>query len=102
MIEQFISNALKYTKKGSVTISYHKENSVLYIRDTGMGIRSEDIPKIFDRGYSGLNGRMNEKSSGLGLFLAKEIGKRLSIEITVNSEVGKGSEFELHFNLSKL
>ena len=102
MIEQFISNALKYTKKGSVTISYDKENSVLYIRDTGIGIRSEDIPKIFDRGYSGLNGRMNEKSSGLGLFLAKEIGKRLSIEITVNSEVGKGSEFGLHFNLSKL
>ena len=102
MIEQFVSNALKYTKKGSVTISYDKENSVLYIRDTGMGIRSEDIPKIFDRGYSGLNGRMNEKSSGLGLFLAKEIGKRLSVEITVNSEVGKGSEFGLHFNLSKL
>ena len=102
MIEQFVSNALKYTKKGSVTISYHKENSVLYIRDTGIGIRSEDIPKIFDRGYSGLNGRMNEKSSGLGLFLAKEIGKRLSIEIAVNSEVGKGSEFRLHFNLSKL
>ena len=102
MIEQFVSNALKYTKKGSVTISYDKENSVLYIRDTGIGIRSEDIPKIFDRGYSGLNGRMNEKSSGLGLFLAKEIGKRLSVEITVNSEVGKGSEFGLHFNLSKL
>ena len=102
MIEQFVSNALKYTKKGSVTISYDKENSVLYIRDTGMGIRSEDIPKIFDRGYSGLNGRMNEKSSGLGLFLAKEIGKRLSVEITVNSELGKGSEFGLHFNLSKL
>lgn len=102
MIEQFVSNALKYTKKGSVTISYDKENSVLYIRDTGIGIRSEDIPKIFDRGYSGLNGRMNEKSSGLGLFLAKEIGKRLSIEITVNSEVGKGSEFGLYFNLSKL
>ncbi len=102
MIEQFVSNALKYTKKGSVTISYDKENSVLYIRDTGIGIRSEDIPKIFDRGYSGLNGRMNEKSSGLGLFLAKEIGKRLSVEIEVNSEVGKGSEFGLHFNLSKL
>ena len=102
MIEQFVSNTLKYTKKGSVTISYDKENSVLYIRDTGIGIRSEDIPKIFDRGYSGLNGRMNEKSSGLGLFLAKEIGKRLSIEITINSEVGKGSEFGLHFNLSKL
>ena len=102
LIEQLISNALKYTPRGSISISYNEEEKILYIKDTGIGIRSEDIPKIFDRGYSGLNGRMNEKSSGLGLFLAKEIGKKLSIEITVNSEVGKGSEFGLHFNLSKL
>ena len=102
LIEQLISNALKYTPRGSISISYNEEEKILYIKDTGIGIRSEDIPKIFDRAYSGLNGRMNEKSSGLGLFLAKEIGKKLSIEITVNSEVGKGSEFGLHFNLSKL
>ena len=47
----------------------------LEIKDTGIGIRSEDIPKIFDRGYSGFNGRMNEKSSGLGLYLAKKISE---------------------------
>lgn len=104
LIEQLLSNALKYTKKGSIIISYDNENTILYIKDTGIGIRSEDIPKIFDRGYSGLNGRMNEKSSGLGLYLAKEIGKRLSAEILVKSEVGKGSEFGIKFlpNLSNL
>ncbi|MGP1434771.1 MAG: sensor histidine kinase [Catonella sp.] len=97
LIEQLISNALKYTPRGSISISYNKEEKILYIKDTGIGIRSEDIPKIFDRGYSGLNGRMNEKSSGLGLFLAKEIGKRLSIEIEVKSELGRGSEFGVRF-----
>ena len=102
LIEQFISNALKYTRQGCITISYDKNDAILYIKDTGIGIRSEDIPKIFDRGYSGLNGRMNEKASGLGLYLAKEISKRLSVEILVTSEVGKGSEFGLHFKLTNL
>lgn len=102
LIEQLISNALKYTRQGCITISYDKNDAILYIKDTGIGIRSEDIPKIFDRGYSGLNGRMNEKASGLGLYLAKEISKRLSVEILVTSEVGKGSEFGLHFKLTNL
>ena len=97
LIEQIISNALKYTKKGSITISFDKDSYVLLIKDTGIGIRSEDIPKIFDRGYSGLNGRLNEKSSGLGLYLVREIGNRLSTEITVKSEVGNGSEFGIKF-----
>ena len=97
LIEQLISNALKYTPRGSISISYNKGEKILYIKDTGIGIRSEDIPKIFDRGYSGLNGRMNEKSSGLGLFMVREIGKRLSVEISVKSEVGKGSEFGVRF-----
>ena len=97
LIEQIISNALKYTKKGSITISFDKDSYVLLIKDTGIGIRSEDIPKIFDRGYSGLNGRLNEKSSGLGLYLVREIGNRLSTEITVKSKVGNGSEFGIKF-----
>ena len=93
----YITIILKYTKKGSITISFDKDSYVLLIKDTGIGIRSEDIPKIFDRGYSGLNGRLNEKSSGLGLYLVREIGNRLSTEITVKSEVGNGSEFGIKF-----
>ena len=66
--------------------------------DSGIGIRSEDIPKIFDKGYSGFNGRLNQKSSGIGLYMVKKIAHKLSITIDVESEVGKGSSFFIYFN----
>ena len=104
LIEQILSNALKYTENGKISIQYLKDKHALEIRDTGIGIRSEDIPKIFDRGYSGFNGRMNEKSSGLGLYLAKKISERLNIQIEVESKLSKGSIFRLVFptNLTKM
>ena len=104
LIEQILSNALKYTENGKITIQYLEDKHALEIRDTGIGIRSEDIPKIFDRGYSGFNGRMNEKSSGLGLYLARKISERLNIQIEVESKLSKGSVFRLVFptNLSKM
>ena len=104
LIEQILSNALKYTENGKIAIQYLEEKHALEIRDTGIGIRSEDIPKIFDRGYSGFNGRMNEKSSGLGLYLARKISERLNIQIEVESNLSKGSIFRLVFptNLTKM
>ena len=104
LIEQILSNALKYTENGKIAIQYLEEKHALEIRDTGIGIRSEDIPKIFDRGYSGFNGRMNEKSSGLGLYLAKKISERLNIQIEVESKLSQGSVFRLVFptNLTKM
>ena len=104
LIEQILSNALKYTENGKIAIQYLEDKHALEIRDTGIGIRSEDIPKIFDRGYSGFNGRMNEKSSGLGLYLAKKISERLNIQIEVESKLSKGSIFRLVFptNLTKM
>ncbi len=104
LIEQILSNALKYTENGKISIQYLKDKHALEIRDTGIGIRSEDIPKIFDRGYSGFNGRMNEKSSGLGLYLARKISERLNIQIEVESKLSKGSVFRLVFptNLTKM
>ena len=104
LIEQILSNALKYTENGKISIQYLKDKHALEIRDTGIGIRSEDIPKIFDRGYSGFNGRMNEKSSGLGLYLAKKISERLNIQIEVESKLSQGSIFRLVFptNLTKM
>ena len=104
LIEQILSNALKYTENGKIAIQYLEDKHVLEIRDTGIGIRSEDIPKIFDRGYSGFNGRMNEKSSGLGLYLARKISERLNIQIEVESKLSKGSVFRLVFptNLTKM
>lgn len=102
MLEQLIANALKYTDKGSISISYTGDR--LRIRDTGIGIRSEDLRKIFDRGYSGFNGRVNQKSSGLGLYLVRKIGQILNIKVEVESTLNVGSEFSLIFpnNLTKM
>lgn len=104
MIEQILSNALKYTEKGNITISFDKERNSLSIKGTGIGIRDEDLVKIFDRGYSGFNGRVNHKSSGLGLFLVREISKILKLRVEVKSKLGQGSEFLIIFptNLTKL
>lgn len=104
MIEQILSNALKYTEKGNITISFDKERNSISIKDTGIGIRDEDLVKIFDRGYSGFNGRVNHKSSGLGLFLVREISKILKLRVEVKSKLGQGSEFLIIFpaNLTKL
>ena len=75
----------------------NQELNTLKIRDTGIGIRSEDISKIFDRGYSGFNGRINEKSSGLGLYLVKTISNVINVEVTVESTLNVGSVFSIRF-----
>ncbi len=87
VIEQLISNALKYTSEGEINI-YLDEN-------TGIGIRPEDLPRIFEKGFTGFNGREDKKSTGIGLFLCKKILTKLSHTITVTSEVGKGTAVKL-------
>jgi two-component system sensor histidine kinase BraS/BceS len=98
MVEQILANAIKYSKGKEIKIYFDKDENRLYISDTGMGIREEDIPKIFDKGFSGFNGRLNEKSTGLGLFLVNKISKRLNQEVGVESELSKGSSFYISFN----
>lgn len=95
IIEQLLSNAVKYTNGGSVTISVSDE-MVLSISDTGIGIAPEDIPRIFDKGYTGYNGRANKKATGLGLYLCKQAADKLKIDISARSEVSKGSTFYLN------
>ena len=97
MLEQIISNSLKYTKSGKISINFDKELLKLSIKDTGIGIPSKDIKKIFDRGYSGFNGRVNEKSSGLGLYMVGRIAQILNIKIEVYSKLNIGSEFNFIF-----
>ena len=97
MLEQIISNALKYTKSGKISINFDEELLKLSMKDTGIGIPSKDIKKIFDRGYSGFNGRVNEKSSGLGLYMVVRIAGILGIGIEVKSQVNIGSEFSFVF-----
>ncbi|MEK4946893.1 sensor histidine kinase [Carnobacterium sp. FSL W8-0810] len=94
LVEQILSNSLKYTPEGGkikIYMSPTKEDQLI-IEDTGIGIRSEDLPRIFERGYSGFNGRIHEKSTGLGLFLSQEITKRLGHEMSIKSIVGKGTK----------
>ena len=97
LLEQVISNALKYTKSGEIAILYDKKTNKLTVKDTGIGIPAKDIKKIFDRGYSGFNGRLNEKSSGLGLYMVGKIAEILNVEIEVKSELNVGSEFSFIF-----
>ena len=93
VLEQIISNALKYIKKGQIFI-YMKEKS-LVIEDTGIGIPAEDLPRIFEKGFTGYNGRENKKSTGIGLYLCKNIMDKLQWNITVDSEVGSGTKIYL-------
>lgn len=97
VLEQLLSNALKYTRQGSITISM-PEPGILSIRDTGMGIAAEDLPRIFQKGYTGFNGRQDYRASGLGLYLCKRVCDNLRIGISASSKVGEGTEIRLDLN----
>ena len=93
ILDQLLSNAVKYTPAGGVTIGM--QDGRLTISDTGIGIAPEDLPRIFEKGYTGINGRLGQKSSGLGLYLAKKAADLLSIPLAVESGEGEGSAFTL-------
>lgn len=90
MIEQILSNSIKYTRQGSVTISVTPDK-VLKISDTGIGIAAEDVPRIFEKGFTGYNGRADKKSTGLGLYLCKQAADRLSHKISAESVPNEGT-----------
>lgn len=90
VIEQILSNALKYTKSGTITISV--EDNKLCIADTGIGINDEDIPRVFEKGFTGYNGRDDKSASGLGLYLCKKICDNLSLDISIESEISVGTK----------
>lgn len=94
VIEQVLSNSLKYTAQGSISI-YMEPDQTLCIRDTGMGIAPEDLPRIFERGYTGENGRQDKKASGIGLFLCQQICRNLNHTISAESVIGQGSVFRI-------
>ena len=100
IIEQILSNSLKYTKGGGIEI-YFKDNT-LYLKDSGIGIKDSDILRVFERGFSGYNGRLTQQSSGLGLYLSKKIADQLGHEISISSQVGQGTTVSIHFQKKKL
>lgn len=101
VIEQILSNALKYTKTGSITIRIDPARPSLIISDTGIGIRPEDLPRIFEKGFTGYNGRSGQKSSGLGLYLCRRILNKLSHTIEITSVPGEGTTVSIGLDTYK-
>ena len=90
VLEQLLSNSLKYTNRGTISI-YMQENSLI-IEDTGIGIEESDLPRIFEKGFTGYNGRVEQKSTGLGLYLCKTILHKIGFSIYAKSVKGKGTK----------
>ncbi|RGT73219.1 sensor histidine kinase [Ruminococcus sp. AF18-22] len=126
VLEQILSNALKYTKKGSISIYTEpeeglesedrcvqkstqetevqniKEGGVLVIEDTGIGISAEDLPRVFEKGFTGYNGRQDKKSTGIGLYLCKSVCEKLNHTIRIYSVQGKGTKVKIGLSRREL
>lgn len=104
VLGQIITNAVKYSDKGSITISAYGDecNTYLSVKDEGIGISPEDLPRVFERGYTGYNGRADKKSTGIGLFLCKSVTRMLGHKIQISSEPGKGTEVTIIFSKQRI
>ncbi|MBO7449346.1 MAG: HAMP domain-containing histidine kinase [Clostridiales bacterium] len=101
ILEQLLSNAIKYSPEGQISIIVTDKDEVI-VKDTGIGIEPEDLPRIFEKGYTGNNGRLGMNSSGLGLYLSKKAADRIEVPITVRSKPGEGSEFIINMGKKAL
>ena len=101
VVEQLLSNALKYTPEGSVSV-YLEEPAVLCVRDTGIGIAPEDLPRVFERSYTGLTGRADKRASGLGLSLCKQVCDRLGHGLSIESVPDRGTTVRVDLGTRKL
>ncbi len=99
VIGQLLSNALKYTQTGGVSIYAQKER--LFIEDTGVGIPAAELPRIFEKSFTGENGRAAERTTGLGLYLCRRACALLGHRISAESEVGKGTRVILDLSRSE-
>ncbi len=123
VIGQILSNALKYTRTGGIRIYLEKKLSLdtddvsisignddcnkvekltLVIEDTGIGIRAEDIPRIFEKGYTGVNGRDDNRATGIGLYLSNKIMRKLGHRLYITSAEEKGTKVFLEFSVEDL
>ena len=101
MLEQILSNAIKYTPQGFVTIetAEEKDRFFITIKDTGIGIKAEDLPRVFEKGYTGYNGHADKKATGIGLYLCRQMADKLGHTIRMESEIGKGTKVWIGFDL---
>ena len=95
-----LSNSLKYTSQGGIEIYFQED--ALYIKDSGLGIQDADLLRVFERGFSGYNGRLTQQSSGLGLYLSKKIADELGHQISIASQVGHGTTVMISFSEKKM
>ena len=100
ILEQVLSNSLKYTSQGGIEIYFQEDT--LYIKDSGLGIQDADLLRVFERGFSGYNGRLTQQSSGLGLYLSKKIADELGHQISIASQVGQGPTVMISFSEKKM
>ena len=101
MLEQILSNAIKYTPQGFVTIetAEEKDRFFITIKDTGIGIKAEDLPRVFEKGNTGYNGHADKKATGIGLYLCRQMADKLGHTIRMESEIGKGTKVWIGFDL---
>uniref|UniRef100_UPI00403F7E51 sensor histidine kinase n=1 Tax=Candidatus Enterococcus willemsii TaxID=1857215 RepID=UPI00403F7E51 len=95
ILEQLLFNAIKYTNEGEIAVIW--EENQLLIKDTGIGIRPEDLPRVFEKGYTGYNGREHQRASGLGLYLCQMMAQKIGMTLTITSEVASGTVVSLTF-----
>ena len=100
ILEQVLSNSLKYTSQGGIEIYFQEDR--LYIKDSGLGIQDADLLRVFERGFSGYNGRLTQQPSGLGLYLSKKIADELGHQISIASQVGQGTTVMISFSEKKM
>ncbi len=99
VFEQLLSNAVKYTQHGGVRV--YAENGALVLEDTGCGIRPEDMPRVFEKGYTGHNGRLDKRASGIGLYLARRVSDALRLRLELVSAPGQGTKAVMRFPLAE-
>lgn len=101
VLEQILSNSLKYTKRGTISI-YIQNETTLVVEDTGSGMEVGDCVRSFEKGYTGRNGRIDKKASGLGLYLCKNILNKLSHDIRIESQIGVGTKVKISWKKDKM
>ncbi len=99
VIEQLLSNALKYTASGGISI--YAEDGCVVVRDSGIGIRADDLPRVFDKGFTGYNGREDKKSTGIGLYLSRRVCEQLGHRLSLQSAPGKGTAAYLDLKMGE-
>ena len=96
ILEQLVSNAAKYTEQGSIAI-YQPTPLQICVSDTGIGIAAEDLPRLFEKGYTGFNGRIHQKSTGCGLYMCKKVSVLLGCTFSISSQVNLGTTVTVNF-----